>query len=195
MKENDMNIDAAEQFIIDELSRKLPENLYYHGLHHSLDVTRAALILASQEGITDQESLDLLKTAALYHDSGFMIIYQSHEEAGCKIIKNVLPDFGYANVQIDIICGMIMATKLPQNPQTHLEKILCDADLDYLGRDDYEPIAHTLFLELFARNLIADAEYWNVMQIKFLGSHQYWTDSARKNRDEVKQRHLLGLMK
>lgn len=189
-----MNLEAAEEFIIDELSRKLPENLYYHGLHHSLDVTRAALILASQEGITDQESLVLLKTAALYHDSGFMKIYQNHEEAGCDIVKNVLPDFGYTSVQIDSICSMIMATKLPQNPNTHLEKILCDADLDYLGRDDYERIAHTLFQELSARNLISDSESWNAMQVKFLRSHCYWTESARKNRNDLKQQHLLRLI-
>ena len=190
-----MNIEAAEVFIVAELSQKLPDNLYYHGLHHSLDVTRAALKLAAQEKITDQESLTLLKTAALYHDSGFMHVYQNHEEAGCIIVRNVLPDFGYTSVQIDFICRMIMATKLPQSPQNHLEKILCDADLDYLGRDDYEPIAHTLFLELVARKLIADAESWNATQIKFLGSHRYWTDSARKNRDDLKQIHLLGLMK
>ena len=87
-----------------------------------------------------------------------------------------------------------MSTKLPQNPQTHLEQILCDADLDYLGRDDYESIAHTLFLELSERNLISSVESWNATQVKFLGSHRYWTESARKNRDDLKNKHLLNLM-
>ncbi|WP_221392293.1 HD domain-containing protein [Dyadobacter sp. NIV53] len=194
MKENLANVDAAEAYIVGELNRKLPGNLYYHGLHHSVDVTSAALKLAQQERIVDPESLTLLKTAALYHDSGFMDTYKNHEEAGCDIVKNKLPGFGYTSEQIVAICNLIMATKLPQNPQTHLEKILCDADLDYLGRDDYEPIANTLFTELSARNLISDADSWNDMQVKFLGSHLYWTESARKNRDDLKHKHLRNLM-
>lgn len=188
-----MNIESAEDFIVAELRDKLPENLFYHGLHHSLDVTRAALDLAGQEGITDQESLTLLKTAALYHDCGFMNTYQNHEEEGCRIVKELLPDHGYTRDQIDVVCGMIMATKLPQNPRTHLEEILCDADLDYLGRDDYTSVAGTLYRELKERNLVSGPDAWLAAQIKFLKSHGYRTDSARKNRELRKQRHLHDL--
>lgn len=188
-----MNITAAENFIMDGFSTKLPENLFYHGLHHTLDIMKAALELAKQEGITDDASLALLKTAALYHDSGFLNTYQNHEEEGCKIVKNILPEFDYSNKEIEIICGMIMATKIPQNPKTHLEEILCDADLDYLGREDFDPIAETLYQELKERNLISGHDAWNAVQINFFKSHQYWTDSARKNRNGLKQRHLDNL--
>lgn len=189
-----MDISAAEDFIMGELRTKLSENLFYHGLHHTLDIIKAAMELAEQEGITDNKSLLLLKTAALYHDSGFLMTYQNHEEEGCKIVKNVLPGFAYSLEEIEIICGMIMATKIPQSPKTHLEKILCDADLDYLGRDDCESIAETLFRELKERNLIFDLKAWNQVQINFFKSHQYWTDSARNNRNDLKQKHLNDLM-
>ena len=189
-----MNVLAAEDFIIGELRKKLPESLFYHGLHHTLDVTKAAMELAEQEGITDARSLTLLKTAALYHDSGFLNIYQNHEEEGCRIAKAALPGFGYSGQEIEIICGIIMTTKIPQSAQTNLEKIICDADLDYLGRDDFEPIAETLFLELKERNLISDLKAWNKVQINFFKSHEYWTDSARKNRNDLKLKHLDYLM-
>jgi uncharacterized protein len=189
-----MNTAAAGEFILAKLERDLPQDLFYHGVHHVLDVTWAALSIAAQESVTDSESLDLLKTAALYHDSGFISTYKNHEEEGCRIASEVLPGFGYTAEQIRIICGMIMATKIPQNPQTHLEEIICDADLDYLGRDDFKTIGQTLFNELTHRGLVPNLETWNARQIEFLSAHEYKTDSSRKNRENVKQKHLQELI-
>jgi len=188
-----MNVEAAEKYIIDKLSSELSATLFYHGLHHVIDVTTTAASLAGQEGIVEKESLSLLKTAALYHDCGFLNTYANHEEEGCKIVKSVLPGFDFTDHEIEIVCGMIMATKIPQNPQTHLEEILCDADLDYLGRDDFEPIANTLFEELKARNMVSDLKTWDGIQCKFIGAHKYWTHSARQTREDAKQKHLASL--
>jgi uncharacterized protein len=129
----------------------------------------------------------------LFHDSGFMNTYQGHEEEGCRIAQQVLPDFGYTPGQISAICGMIMATKIPQNPQTHLERIISDADLDYLGRDDFEPIAATLYEELKARDLVSDVEAWNKIQVRFIDAHRYWTTSERERRNAQKEQHLAAL--
>ena len=185
-----MNIADAEQFIISVLASDLSPSLYYHGVHHVLDVVEAADRLARAEGVTDTESLALLKTAALFHDSGFLSAYKGHEEAGCTYVRRVLPDFGYSSAQIETICGLIMATRIPQTPRTHLEEILCDADLDYLGRDDFEPIAHSLYKELRAYNMVADELAWNRIQVGFLGSHHYWTQTAINTRQTAKEQHL-----
>lgn len=190
-----MDLEKAEEYILGQLRLRLSETLYYHGLHHVQDVTNAALYLAGQEGIADEESIQLLRTAALYHDSGFMNTYQNHEEEGCRLVRQMLPDFGYTESQIEMICGMIMATKIPQQPRNQLEKIICDADLDYLGRDDFESIAATLFEELKFRNLISDLQTWNKIQIEFLAAHHYWTDSALKLRASQKAKHLDQLVK
>ena len=189
-----MNVIKAEAHIVQQLHLNLPETLYYHGLHHTLDVRDAALRLAKLEDITDPENLDLLTTAALYHDAGFLKFYKNHEEESCRIARAALPAFDYTQGQIAIICGMIMATKIPQSPKTILEQILCDADLDYLGRNDFEPIAATLYNELEARNMVGDQEAWNSTQIQFLTAHHYWTASARSLRDEMKQRNLQSLL-
>ncbi|GAB3969927.1 hypothetical protein GCM10028806_16920 [Spirosoma terrae] len=188
-----MDYQAAEAYILELLRANLPDTLYYHGIHHTLDVVQAAEQLAAAEGVSDDESLALLRTAACFHDAGFLGAYQGHEEMGCEIVREVLPDYGFQSDQIERICSMIMATKIPQSPDSHLAQILCDADLDYLGRDDFEPIADSLFRELKARNLIADLPAWNRVQVKFLENHHYWTASAIAWRQSEKQRHLDDL--
>lgn len=188
-----MEIEKAEQFILRQLEERLDRTLFYHGIHHTLDVVHASAEIAALEGIIDDESLHLLRTAAFYHDSGFMTTYHGHEEAGCALAREVLPGFGYTKTQIEIICGMIMATKIPQGPQNALEMIICDADLDYLGRDDFEPIAATLFEELKVRDMVEDIPAWDAVQIRFLEAHSYWTASEQKRRDAAKRRHLQHL--
>lgn len=189
-----MNVEEAEIYVVDQFRRRLPDTLYYHGLHHTLDVANAALHLAALEGIQDQESKDLLKTAALYHDSGFIYTYQGHEQEGCRIAHEALPAFGYSPEQIEMICGMILATQIPQSPKTHLEQIICDADLDYLGRADFEPIAETLFRELKVRDMVSDIDAWNAVQVRFISAHNYWTQSAQRLREIPKQANLKTLL-
>ncbi len=189
-----MDSQAAETFIRQYLQNGLVPTLTYHGLHHTLDVVQAAAQLAAAEGITDPGSLTLLQTAAFFHDAGFVTTYADHEAAGCELIRRTLPGFGYCQAQIDIICGLIMATRIPQQPTTHLEQIICDADLDYLGRTDFTPIAHTLFEELqLHQHLPGDERAWNRIQLGFLEKHQYWTATAKATREALKQAHIAEL--
>jgi len=192
-----MNVQAAEDFVVNELRRGLSPTLYYHGLHHTLDVTEAAMELAAAEGVADPEALGLLRTAALYHDAGFLHSYQGHEDQGCVLARASLPDFGYSAAQIERVCGLITATKYPQEPQNHLEEILCDADLDYLGRTDFVPISTSLFDELTARQLIANERAWFELQARFLAGHHFWTRTALARRAAPKQArldHILTLL-
>ncbi|WP_342086295.1 HD domain-containing protein [Dyadobacter sp. OTU695] len=188
-----MQIESAEQYILEQLEKRLDRTLFYHGIHHTLDVVNASAEIAALEGVTDEESLHLLRTASLFHDSGFLTTYQGHEEAGCAIAREVLPGFAYTEKQIETICGMIMATRIRQTPKNALEMILCDADLDYLGRDDFEPIAATLYEELKVRDMVEDIPAWDSVQVRFLEGHSYWTVSERKRRDTIKRQHLQHL--
>jgi uncharacterized protein len=87
-----------------------------------------------------------------------------------------------------------MATKLPQEPHSLLEQIICDADLDYLGRDDFFKIGDRLYNELVAANIIANETDWNILQIGFLQKHHYFTATAKGLRDDKKQEHLNILL-
>ncbi|OUJ75898.1 HD domain-containing protein [Hymenobacter crusticola] len=187
-----MDCHRAETYVLRELRAHLSPTLYYHGLHHTLDVVQQAQALAEGEGITDSELLALLRTAAYYHDSGFMTTYQGHEAAGCDLARRVLPDLEYTPAQIELICDLIMATRLPQSPgDSLLAKILCDADLDYLGRpDDFWPISQTLRKELEVHGSAVDDHTWNLGQEKFLSTHHYWTTTATARREAAKQARL-----
>ncbi len=142
-----MDFENASNFIINKVKTELPGNLYYHSYNHVMDVLQAANELGQMEGINNND-LTLLKTAVLYHDSGFTKQNVEHEAIGCEIARNTLPQFNYKQNEIESICGMIMATKIPQTPHNLLEKIICDADLDYLGRDDFWVIGNHLFMSL-----------------------------------------------
>ena len=170
-----MNYHAAKAFILDKLEQELSDQLTYHGLHHTLDVLYVTSELCYLEKISPYETL-LLKTAALFHDSGFTVNNVEHEKLGCDIARKWLPQYGYTKIEIERICGMIMATKIPQSPQNFLEKIICDADLDYLGRDDFYEIGSTLFQELKAYNILTSEKDWNRLQVSFLENHTFFTE-------------------
>lgn len=170
-----MNYKKAIDHILDRLQHELPDNLRYHSLGHTLGVLQSSRYLADKEGITPDE-LKILATAAAYHDSGFIHTYKNHEEEGCRIVSDTLPEFGFSQDQIERINRMIMATKIPQNPETHLGKILCDADLDYLGGDSYGEISRSLYDELGLNGVEMSQDEWRDVQIRFLESHHYWTE-------------------
>ena len=178
-----------QEMMLDKLEKELPQNLYYHNVKHTVDVVTQAELIGIGEGVTDEE-LVLLKTAALFHDSGHIYDYNDHEHYSIKIAKEILPDYYYTQSQIAIISGLIMATKLPPEPKTKLEEIMCDADLDYLGRSDMIPISTSLYNELKERGNVASLVEWNKMQIRFISNHQYFTNTARSLREVNKQKQI-----
>lgn len=149
--------------------------------------------MSKSEGISDDER-QYLEVAAAYHDSGFLVSDTDHELEGCRIVEQILPEFDFTPLEIEKICSLIMATLIPQNPMNHLEQILCDADLDYLGRDDYSPIAQLLYEEFSFRGVVSGEDSWMALQIGFLKSHKYWTPSAKQSRDELKATHLKRII-
>ena len=191
---NHMSTTALFNIISDtillHLSKNLSKDLYYHCLGHTLDVKKEAVRIALSENISNPEELFLLKVACLYHDSGFLFTYRDHEVAGCNLAKKELPAYGLNQQQIAVICGLIMATRIPQTPLTKLEEVICDADLDYLGREDFFPIGNNLFLELKARNFISTEKEWNQIQINFFKQHSFFTATNKQLREQKKSDHL-----
>jgi HD superfamily phosphodiesterase len=185
-----MNYPEARDFIIKKLSNELEPDLTYHSIEHTLDVLNAASNYAELEKVEPKDRL-ILQTAALFHDSGMLKTYIGHEEASVEIVHKYLPKFGYAKDDLDLISDMIITTKLPQSASTYLEKILCDSDLDYLGREDFFMIAHQLKYEWNVLNIRhTTLREWYELQIMFLENHTFFTKSAQKLRNEKKAENL-----
>jgi adenylate cyclase len=175
-----------QEIILDKLEMDLPGYLFYHNVKHTVDVVTEVELIGWAEGCSDEEIL-LLKTAALFHDAGHTIAYDNHEYYGTQIVRKMLPDFNYTSDQIERICSLIMSTKLPPEPTNLLENIMCDSDLDYLGRSDFIPVSNTLYEELKAQNKMGSLNDWNKIQVRFISGHQYFTKTARSLREVNKQ--------
>ncbi|HAO50946.1 MAG TPA: hypothetical protein DCR35_17535 [Runella sp.] len=67
---------------------------------------------------------------------------------------------------------------------------MCDADLDYLGRSDFDPISESLFQELQNMDMLHERKKWDEIQIKFLESHTYHTPFAKKHRQPKKEQRI-----
>jgi class 3 adenylate cyclase len=175
-----------QEIIRDQLEKELPDYLFYHNVKHTVDVVTEVELIGWAEGCSDEEIL-ILKTAGLFHDVGHTVAYDNHEFHGTVIAREMLPKYKYTPEQIDRICDIIMATKLPPRPKNLLENIICDSDLDYLGRSDFIPVSNTLYEELKAQNKMGSLNDWNKLQVKFISGHQYFTETARSLREVNKQ--------
>jgi hypothetical protein len=175
-----------QEIILDKLERELPGYLFYHNVKHTVDVVTEVELIGWAEGCSDEEIL-ILKTAGLFHDVGHTVIYDGHEYQGTLIAQEMLPKYNYSPEQIERICSIIMSTKLPPQPTNLLEEIICDSDLDYLGRSDFIPVSNTLFEELKAQNKMGSLNDWNKIQVRFISGHQYFTKTARSLREVNKK--------
>jgi predicted metal-dependent HD superfamily phosphohydrolase len=161
----------------------------YHDSRHTEDVIRQCQEIAYREGVTSEE-IDLLKLAALYHDLGFLVQRANHEAAGVEIFLSEAADSEISTEDKEHIARLIMVTKIPQQPKTMLESIICDADLDYLGREDFPAIAEFLYLELKSCGEMSDRFTWDNLQVKFLEAHKFHTTSNQARRDGKKAENL-----
>ncbi|MCO6498850.1 MAG: HD domain-containing protein [Vicingus serpentipes] len=187
-----MNFKEAKKYILSRLETELSPSLYYHGIHHTLDVYEASIKLAELENLSQEEKI-IINTATLYHDAGFMFQYANNEDLAVNLVKEVLPSFGYNKKAVTTIAKIILTTKLTAHPITLLEKIMSDADYDYLGRDDVKLIAASLHKELHDYGASFTDEEWNTFQLKFLNKHQYYTPSAIALRREKKWAYMRYL--
>jgi uncharacterized membrane-anchored protein YitT (DUF2179 family)/predicted metal-dependent HD superfamily phosphohydrolase len=184
-----MQYDPLHSYLIQKLENGLPAYLTYHNAAHTSSVIEAAEHLAAAENIVE-EDLILLKTAALFHDAGYLKHHEEHEALSCDLARKLLPDYGYSSDQTEKVCRMIMATKLPHAPVDLLGEILCDADLYYLGTDHYSFYTEKLFQEFKKFGLVKTKIEWELHQKEFLTNHKFYTQTAIREREGQKRKQL-----
>lgn len=190
-----VDFDHMRQDVIQRLKVNLPDKIVYHDLFHTLNVEKAVIRLAQLEGISEEDLL-LVRTAALYHDLGFIYTYENNELHAVRLMEKMLPTFGYEPQQIQLVASLILATCGHNEPQTLLEQIICDADHDYLGRADYYTVATKLRVELENYGIVLTDIQWIQKQIDYLeNTHRYFTLPAISIRDKGKQNRINELKK
>jgi len=188
-----MNLSKSKEYILNRLRNELDPRLVYHCYEHTLEVYHASGRLCNCEAIETEDQI-MVETAALFHDSGMLTGYADHEEKSAALASEKLPEFGYSKEQIDTVQNLILCTKLPQNAESQLERILCDADLYYLGLDVFFIYSFKLRMEM---KLFGIHDYslleWFKLQRDFLGSHRYFTLTAETDCASGKKRNLTEI--
>jgi uncharacterized protein len=185
--------------VMQRLRSDLNVKYLYHDSRHTEDVIRQVQEISYREGVS-ADDIALLKLAALYHDLGFLVQRADHESAGVELFMKESEDSDIPEDVKEHISRLIMVTKIPQQPKSLLESIICDADLDYLGREDFPAIAEFLYLELKACGEMSDRSRWNELQLTFLSAHRYHTESSLKLRSNGLENNIqfvrrrLGLL-
>ena len=185
---------------IKELFRdELPDDLKFHIAKHTLHTTKGVVASANRIAISEDVSehdRELIITAAYFHDIGYIIEYNKNEPIAARMAGRILKLIGYKPNEIAKIQKMILATDLEIEPKTHLEKILCDADLDHFGREDFFKLDGKLREEWRVEGQDAsDEAKWYKGTLEILQKQHYYTESQIKLREKKKQKNIKRLLK
>jgi predicted metal-dependent HD superfamily phosphohydrolase len=178
--------------------KKLPKHFTYHNLQHTLKVVNAAEEIGSLSGLSEDD-IESVIIAAWIHDTGYEEDCDCHEETAIKNAIKLLTEWGASQQKIETIAGLIKATKMPQQPTTLAEKVLCDADLSHLGDDNIVECGNQIRKEFETiKKITFDTdEEWIAYNIKFFSDHQYFTPygqtvlQKRKKKNIKKLKNLL----
>jgi len=176
--------------------KNLPETFTYHNLEHTTHVATAAREIGTHSALQEND-LESVIVAAWLHDTGYEKDYDHHEEASIDTAGKLLKEWGAPDSKIEQVKKLIGATRMPQQPGTLPEKVLCDADLAHLADDNIlecgEQIRHEF--EIF-KNLKfeTDAE-WIQNNIKFFKEHHYFTSYGQTVLEERKRKNIKKLKK
>lgn len=194
MQNHQPDFNSASLYVMARFAEDLSPALVYHNAYHTFeDVLPAATYLVEAAGL-DAECVLLIRTAAVFHDTGFLEQVQDHESISIALAKVQLPRFGYTASQIAHVTDIIAATRLPQRPNGPAQEIICDADLDVLGRDDFIEINGRLLAETRMLNANPPTDVaWYEGQLRFIQGHRYFTAQARAHRDAGKIRNIALL--
>ncbi|NOY38212.1 MAG: HD domain-containing protein [Chlorobi bacterium] len=191
-----LRLQDLEEYVVTRMEEEIPHNLAFHNIKHTIQVYTIVELLGRAEGVSDEAML-LLRTAALLYDLGYLTKPDNHLEASCDYAFDLLPKYQYGEEQIKEVCKLISSTKHPYNPETLLQKIICDANYNYLGRVDFADAAALLWQEEKSRNQALTFTEWKKKMRILINKYEYHTETARKlrNVDKSEQLSLIRDMK
>jgi len=189
-------LSAAQDYVSDLFINKVNKTIHFHTLQHTQEVVAGSETMADYYHLEDEDRFALL-LAAWFHDTGYSGGHAAgHENLSIELAVKFLNEHKVNQTIIDKVIGCINATRLPQNPNSLIEQIICDADLFHLGTGDFREKNKLLREELndFG-NLDLSKKDWRKKNIEFLSKHNYFTSYAKENLDPLKQVYLEELNK
>ena len=192
-------LKVVDLYIRELFRDELPEGIKYHDANHTLHPTKGVVASANRIAISEnisEQDRELLITAAYFHDTGYIREYEKNEPIAARMAGRILKLIGYKPNEVVKVQNMILATDLEHEPKTHVEKILCDADLDHLGREDFFKFDGKLREGWRTRGInVSDEAKWYKGTLEFIKKHKYYTESQKKLREKGKQKNIKRLLK
>lgn len=185
--------DEMRNDVLKKLSTQLAATLSYHNYEHTLNVERISEEIAIHMKLSAGE-IKLIKTAALYHDLGFIHQHEHNEALAIQMAERELPKFNYSEKEIKLVATMIHSTRFGYDAENMYDQIISDADHDYFGREDYFEIATRLRKEFsFYGKNFSELE-WIDFQLNYLeDKHVYQTEWSLNNRANGKRENIQQL--
>lgn len=184
----------AASWIKDYIKARNNTNLCFHDMKHILQVVDASKQIGDYYKLSAQDNF-IVQTAAYFHDVGYYTgPPYNHELRSAEIAENFLKERQVNDTIIDSVKKCIIATRMPQNPQNLLEKIVCDADLFHLGSDGFNERNKLMRKEAEScRGESIDKETWRKGTIELMERHHYHTEYANLFLNDTKLNNLALL--
>jgi predicted metal-dependent HD superfamily phosphohydrolase len=175
-------------------SKEVADNIY-HNWNHTKRVVRVVKSIGNATRL-EEDDIEILQIAAWFHDIGYIDVSDGHEEKSAEYARNFLAEIEYPRDKIEKVERCILATKVPQNPKSKIEEVICDADLHHLGSEGFFE-TNELFRVEYEKQInkpVTDME-WYEKNIQFFANHNYFTSYAKDKFGEQKSKHLAKLQK
>lgn len=188
-------IKRARLYAQEIFGHKNFERLTYHNLEHTLQVVAAAKIIGEQSGLNEDE-MESVILAAWFHDVGYIEGDKDHELIAAEKARELLTSWGASFKKILEVTEAIKATRMPQQPESLISKVLCDADLFHLSSDDFIEKGKKLREEwtLVKGQELTD-EQWFESGLDFMRQHRYHTPYGRAVLEKEKKSNIKKLKK
>lgn len=188
-------IEETEKFVSHLFATELDSKFVYHSLAHTQRVVEKTKELAELSELNEEDT-NVLILAAWLHDTGYTKSIENHEEQSVAITKQFYKAKDISEKDIELVCSLILSTKMTNTPKTGLEGILKDADCAHLASKDYDAYAALLKKEWEStQNIEIKKTEWIKKNIGFLTNHRYHSPVAIKRWEQPKNKNLARLLK
>jgi predicted metal-dependent HD superfamily phosphohydrolase len=195
MTENQYQVlTEAQNYVSDLFLTKVSKSIHFHTLEHTQEVLAACERMADYYRLADDDRF-ALSLAAWFHDTGYSSGQaKNHESVSAELAKAFLNNHPVSQSVSDKVIGCINATRIPQQPASLIEQIICDADLFHLGTGDFKEKNRLLRDELndFGDMNLSKKE-WRKKNVEFLERHRYFTSYGAQNLQPLKEVYLAEL--
>ncbi|MCI1187779.1 DUF5706 domain-containing protein [Hymenobacter sp. DH14] len=182
-------VKAAQAYVTEQFTGISPK-LTYHALAHTEAVVKECRALAPAANLSADDTEALL-IAAWFHDTGYLDVYDGHEFRSAEHAADWLKQQNVPAARMQLIETLIKATHRDSKPETELEKLLVDADMSNLARDDYRSRAELLRTEW---ELVLDKTYdtqeWAELQLNFMLAHKYLSEAGKERYKKALKKNI-----